>query len=116
MVRQEVADAREKRYEKEGMGSCYMFRLDQRCIVDATRRGNVARFINHSCDPNAYSKVVAVHRPTERPESKKIIIFAMRELLAGEEVLYDYKFPFEEEEIVCNCTSIRMMDNMVTFR
>ena len=40
-----------------------------------------------------------------RPESKKIIIFAMRALRAGEEVLYDYKFPFEEEEIECNCGS-----------
>jgi histone-lysine N-methyltransferase SETD1 len=28
----------------------YMFRIDHDRIVDATRTGNQARFINHSCE------------------------------------------------------------------
>lgn len=49
LIRQKVADEREKKYEEMGIGSCYMFRLDPRTIVDATCTGNLARFINHSC-------------------------------------------------------------------
>lgn len=36
---------------------CYMFRLDEHYVVDATLRGNTARFINHSCNPNCVCKV-----------------------------------------------------------
>jgi len=50
VVRQTVADLREKRYEAVGIGSSYLFRVDGDAIVDATRYGNLARFINHSCN------------------------------------------------------------------
>lgn len=47
---QVIADMREKRYEDEGIGSSYLFRVDQDTIIDATKCGNLARFINHSCN------------------------------------------------------------------
>ena len=50
VIRQSVADMREKRYEDEGMGSCYMFKINDEMIVDSTKRGNNSRFMNHSCD------------------------------------------------------------------
>ncbi|MEE6503998.1 hypothetical protein FKM82_005039 [Ascaphus truei] len=49
-IRQVIADMREKRYEDEGIGSSYMFRVDHDTIIDATKCGNFARFINHSCN------------------------------------------------------------------
>ncbi len=52
VIRQSVADHREKRYNAQGIGSSYMFRIDQDTIVDATKCGNLSRFINHSCDVN----------------------------------------------------------------
>ena len=64
IIRSIIGDAREKRYAEEGLtgseGGCYMFRLDKDYIVDATGKGNVARFTNHSCQPNTYVKVVRV--------------------------------------------------------
>ena len=45
-----VADMREKRYVQEGIGSSYLFRVDHDTIIDATKCGNFARFINHSCN------------------------------------------------------------------
>ena len=42
------------------MGSCYLFRLDKDYIIDATRTGGMARFINHCCEPNAYAGVVSI--------------------------------------------------------
>lgn len=50
---QVIADMREKRYEDEGIGSSYMFRVDHDTIIDATKCGNFARFINHSCNVSA---------------------------------------------------------------
>lgn len=38
---QVIADMREKRYEDEGIGSSYMFRVDHDTIIDATKCGNL---------------------------------------------------------------------------
>ena len=37
----------------QGIG-CYMFRIDDTDVVDATMKGSAARFINHSCEVNYY--------------------------------------------------------------
>lgn len=50
MIRPSVADLRERQYEAIGIGSSYLFRIDLDTIIDATRCGNLARFINHSCN------------------------------------------------------------------
>jgi histone-lysine N-methyltransferase SETD1 len=50
IIRQKVADLREKRYEASGIGSSYLFRIDKERIIDATKIGNIARLINHCCD------------------------------------------------------------------
>lgn len=49
VVRRSVADTLEKRYEALGIGSSYLFRVDHNVIIDATKHGNLSRFINHSC-------------------------------------------------------------------
>ena len=54
VVRQVVADERERRYEAQGIGSSYLFRVDFDYIIDATKSGNPARFINHCCDVSTY--------------------------------------------------------------
>ena len=48
-IRPIVADLREKKYNEMGIGSSYLFRVDLETIIDATKVGNLARFINHSC-------------------------------------------------------------------
>ena len=50
VIRPVVSDVWEKAYERQGIGSSYLFRIDLDYVVDATKRGNLARFINHSCD------------------------------------------------------------------
>ncbi|EGZ07235.1 hypothetical protein PHYSODRAFT_306469 [Phytophthora sojae] len=107
MINQAVADERERRYEEQGVGSCYMFRLDEKTIIDATRCGNLARFINHSCDPKAFARIVAVEGG-----EKKIVIFAKRAIAVGDEVTYDYKFPIEDEAIRCDCNAPNCIGRM----
>ena len=50
VVRHGIADERERRYEAQGIGSSYLFRVDYDHVIDATKSGNFARFINHCCD------------------------------------------------------------------
>ncbi|KAI1701207.1 SET domain-containing protein [Ditylenchus destructor] len=98
-VRPTVADEREKSYERRGMGSSYMFRIDGDAVIDATKMGNHGRFINHSCNPNCTARVVTVDG------DKRIVIYSKRLIEKGEEITYDYKFAREEEasKIECLC-------------
>lgn len=98
LVRSVLTDKREKYYESKGIG-CYMFRVDGTYVVDATMCGNAARFINHSCESNCFSRVITVDG------QKKIIIFASKSISRGEELTYDYKFPIEDEKLPCLCHS-----------
>ncbi len=100
IIRHQLCDKREKYYDSRGIG-CYMFRIDELEVIDATCKGNQARFINHSCDPNCISKVIAVQG------RKHIVIFALRYIHKGEELTYDYKFPKEDVKIQCLCKSSR---------
>jgi SET domain-containing protein len=61
-------------------GGRYLFRVNSRWTVDGTGRGNLSRYINHSCRPNciAYTR------------GKKIRIYALRAIIPGEELSYDY--------------------------
>ena len=77
-------DKREKYYDSRSIG-CFMFRIDDEVVVDATLVGNAGRFINHSCDPNCASRIIQVEG------AKHIVIFAERPIEAGEELTYDYK-------------------------
>jgi histone-lysine N-methyltransferase SETD1 len=75
-IRQIIADYREINYEKEGVGSCYLFRLDKDEIIDATKIGGMSRFINHCCEPNAYAKVLTYENNETKEIEKHIVIFA----------------------------------------
>ncbi|XP_059194436.1 histone-lysine N-methyltransferase 2B isoform X2 [Centropristis striata] len=102
VIRSVLTDKREKYYDGKGIG-CYMFRIDDFDVVDATMHGNAARFINHSCEPNCYSRVINVEG------RKHIVIFALRKIYRGEELTYDYKFPIEDasSKLNCNCGARR---------
>ncbi|EJU01516.1 SET domain-containing protein [Dacryopinax primogenitus] len=99
VVRQQVADKREKVYERQGIGSSYLFRIDDDLVVDATMKGNIGRLINHSCSPNCTARIITIN------SSKKIVIYAKTPIEPGEEITYDYHFPIEQEKIPCLCGS-----------
>ncbi|XP_020265667.1 uncharacterized protein LOC109841184 isoform X2 [Asparagus officinalis] len=100
-----VADKREIEYQSgrkvQYKSACYFFRIDKEHIIDATRKGGIARFVNHSCQPNCVAKVISVRN------EKKVVFFAMRDINPGEEITYDYHFNSEDEgqKIPCYCNS-----------
>lgn len=108
LIRPAVADKRERIYESSGIGSSYLFRIDSTLIIDATFKGNLARFINHSCDPNCRTQVVSIG------STRHIVIYAKRDISAGEELAYDYKFSIEplEEKIACHCGQVKCRGSM----
>lgn len=102
VVRQKVSELREKKYLRSGIGSSYLFRVDEDTVIDATKLGGIARFINHSCTPSCTAKIIKVEG------KKRIVIYALRDVAANEELTYDYKFEREandEERIPCLCGS-----------
>ncbi|XP_033232840.1 probable histone-lysine N-methyltransferase set-23 isoform X1 [Drosophila pseudoobscura] len=54
-------------------------------IIDPSRRGNIGRYINHSCDPNCHITAVRIDCPIP-----KICVFAARSILAQEELCFHY--------------------------
>jgi histone-lysine N-methyltransferase SETD1 len=76
-VRQRVADLREVKYDQQGVGSSYLFRIDEDTVIDATKMGGIARFINHSCTPNCTAKIIRVDN------TKRIVIYALRDIGQG---------------------------------
>ncbi|KAJ3811847.1 hypothetical protein F5876DRAFT_38703 [Lentinula aff. lateritia] len=101
VIRAQVAEKREKTYERQGIGSSYLFRIDEDLVVDATKKGNLGRLINHSCDPNCTAKIITISG------EKKIVIYAKQDIELGDEITYDYHFPFEQDKIPCLCGSAK---------
>lgn len=99
LISNAVAERREVEYARS-LGRDYMFRIDADQVCDATKHGNVARFINASCNPNCYTKIISFEN------TKRIAIYAKRDISEGEELSYDYKFEPEYDptkRIPCNC-------------
>jgi len=70
----------------------FLFSVNSRTIIDAAYGGNVARFINHSCDPNCESVIERGH----------VYIHALRDIEPGEELGYDYWFVLDEPHNAAN--------------
>lgn len=72
----------------------YMFAINKRYVIDGDVDYNLAKYINHSCDPNCYSDII----------NNQIWIFALRDIKKGEELTYDYGFQrvgWEQRPCLC---------------
>ena len=49
---------RAKRYAKDDVKHFYFMALSSEYFIDASTKGSISRFINHSCDPNAETQKV----------------------------------------------------------
>jgi SET domain-containing protein len=102
----------DRRYSRMHANSPHtmLFSLDGGLVIDATRRGNSARWINHSCAPNCEIE----------EEGHRIFIDARRDIRAGEELTYDYNLQIGEKhtkkakrEHACFCKARRCRGTML---
>ena len=87
-----------KKKEDDAIENKYLFELNDRWTIDGSNRDNVARYINHSCRPNAESDV--------KPRKRKIFIRAIKDIEPGEEINYDYGTDYFKaylKPIGCKC-------------
>lgn len=102
-IQNPIADKREKIYEDNHIQD-YQFRVSYELVIDATKHGGFARYINHSCDPNCVAKIIDGEPPNQH--FKRVIIVAQQDIRPGEEISYDYQFPIEldlSKRIPCSC-------------
>jgi uncharacterized protein len=73
-------------------GKVRICEIDDRWSIDASRGGDATGYINHSCDPNCFSRVQHGH----------MLFFARRNIAAGEELTLDYT-PSQHPGRRCSC-------------
>ncbi|KOX67366.1 Histone-lysine N-methyltransferase SETD2 [Melipona quadrifasciata] len=89
---------RAKEYSKDKNKHYYFMALKSDQIIDATMKGNVSRFINHSCDPNSETQKWTVNGEL------RIGFFNRKFIAAGEEITFDYHFQrYGKEAQKCFC-------------
>ena len=92
------------RYDNEGIKHFYFMSLTKSEFVDATKKGNLGRFCNHSCNPNCYVDKWVVG------DKLRMGIFAGRKIKAGEELVFNYnvdRYGADPQPCYCgesNCT------------
>ena len=91
-----------------------LFELSNGTVIDASRRGNAARWINHCCEPNCEAIEY---------DDGNVFIHARRTIRAGEELTYDYGLVYEgrlsnraRKAFACRCGARRCRGTMLAKR
>jgi len=91
-----VREAR-RRVKAAGGTPLAMVELWNGLALDGTVNGNDLRYINHSCTPNTYMRVMGVH----------VEFYALREIEPGEELTCDYGPTHHNGKLQCRCGGSR---------
>ena len=76
----------------------YVMQIENGEVIDPTDQGNVARFINHSCEPNCGTRKWTILNEI------CVGIFTLRDIAEDEELTFDYRFDFHETPLTkCYC-------------
>ena len=87
-----------RRTEYSGSTCTYLMKLSPKEVIDPTKKGNVARFINHSCDPNCVTQKWNVMGEVF------VGIFAKKDIMLNQELSFDYKFDvYKTPYLECFC-------------
>jgi uncharacterized protein len=79
-------------FDEDERHHTFLFTVDDDIVIDAARRGNSAKYINHSCAPNCEAVI----------EDDRVFIYALKSIAPGQELLYDYNFILDEPHTPAN--------------
>ena len=89
-------DQADQQYHSDvSSGHTFLFTLNEEWIVDGNDQGNIARWINTGCEPNAIAFIHSEDKKKPDPKKDRVIIEALRNIENGEEIIYDYGFDFD---------------------
>ena len=71
----------------------YLFDVDKYWKLDGAVGGSGAEYINHSCDPNLFSRI----------RRGRVFYISERRIRAGEELSINYNFSEDDERVPCHC-------------
>ncbi|XP_041947876.1 histone-lysine N-methyltransferase, H3 lysine-36 specific isoform X2 [Alosa sapidissima] len=98
VIDEEECRARIKHAQENDIGNFYMLTLDKDRIIDAGPKGNEARFMNHSCQPNCETQKWTVNGDT------RVGLFALKDVTAGTELTFNYNLEcLGNGKTVCKC-------------
>ena len=75
----------------------YLFNINKKFDLDGDFKFNIARLINHSCEPNCEVDGIGY----------KLWVYAIKDIKKNEELTYDYGFAFDKDykDFPCKCRS-----------
>jgi SET domain-containing protein len=101
---------RREQFKAEDSTHTFLFSLDDGRVIDGGSHGNEARWINHACEPNCEA----------REEEGRVFIYALRDILRGEELNYNYALILDERHTPalkrayeCRCGSVNCRKTML---
>uniref|UniRef100_A0A183CBC1 SET domain-containing protein n=1 Tax=Globodera pallida TaxID=36090 RepID=A0A183CBC1_GLOPA len=80
----------------------------QKYLLDAFRKGNLARFVNHSCRPNCRAVLTHIDGTEQKERIPSVVIYALRHIYACEELVMDYGRDWwfaKADSFCCQCGS-----------
>ncbi|WRT70012.1 uncharacterized protein IL334_007005 [Kwoniella shivajii] len=89
---------RMQQYADEGIRHFYFMMLQKEEYIDATKKGGIGRFANHSCNPNSEVQKWVVGRRL------RMGIFTKRDVIKGEEITFNYNVDrYGHDAQICYC-------------
>lgn len=89
----------------------FYFHIDDGNVIDGHLKGNAARWINHSCEPNCEAEEI----------NGRVYVNALRDIQPGEELFYDYGLVIDarytaklKKEFACRCGSPQCRGTMLS--
>ncbi|XP_046335260.2 histone-lysine N-methyltransferase NSD2-like isoform X2 [Haliotis rufescens] len=98
LIDEEECKRRIKQAHEDNISNFYMLTLDKNRIIDACPKGNLSRFMNHSCSPNCETQKWTVNGDI------RVGLFALKDVPAGSELTFNYNLDcLGNDKKTCGC-------------